>query len=56
MMTGENSKVAVIQLLFSVNNVKARHFDGGEVKFIPINKKTTVNPVITKSVYATPRV
>ena len=56
MMTGENITVAVIQLLFSVNIVKAHRFDGGKVKFIPINKKTIVNPVITKSVYATPRV
>jgi hypothetical protein len=56
MMTDENIKVVVIQLLFSVNNVKARRFNGGEVKFIPINKKTSVNPVVTKSVYPTPRV
>jgi hypothetical protein len=56
MITGENITVAVIQLLFSVNIVKTRRFDGGEVKFIPIKKKTIVNTVITKSVYATPRV
>jgi len=51
MMTGE----VIIQLLFSVNVVKARRFDGGEVKCIPINKRTIVNPVITTSIYATPR-
>jgi len=56
MMTGENITVAVMQLLFSVNIVKARRFDGGEVKCIPVNKETIANPVITKSVYATPRV
>ena len=55
MMTGEVITVAVIQLLFSVNSVKACRFDGEEVKCIPINK-TIVNQVITKSVYATPRV
>jgi len=56
MLTGEVITVAVIQLLFYVNIVQARRFDEGEVKCIPINKKAIVNPVITKSVYATPRV
>jgi hypothetical protein len=55
MMTGEVITVAVIQLLFAVNIVKARRFDGGEVKCVLINKKTIANPFITKSVYATPR-
>jgi hypothetical protein len=55
-MTGEVITVAVIQLLFSVNVVKARRFDRGEVKCIPINKKTIANPFITTPVYAKPRV
>ena len=56
MIAGEVFTVAVIQLLFAVNIIKARRFGGGEVKSIPINKKTIVNPVITKSVDAIPRV
>jgi hypothetical protein len=32
LMTSEVITVAVIRLLFSVNVVKARRFDGGEVK------------------------